>query len=154
MNDAVVAKPQLAHVGETFSKTLKFSRAEITAFAQLSGDSNPLHRDVQAAQRARYGEIIASGQHSVAMLMGILASHFSRRDDGVWREMVCINTNFAFKEPVFADQELVFQWKVTSTDWKPRSRSMLVQLDGSARVARGKPVVVARATILVREAKG
>ena len=77
--------------------------------------------------------------------MGILATHFSRHDDGVLREMPCLNMNFAFEAPVFAGQDLQLRWRVTNIE--PSTR--LGHLDGSAAVVRGKPSVVARGTILV-----
>lgn len=138
-------------VGETISKTLRVSREEIIAFAKMSHDENPLHTDNQVAQRARFGEIIASGQHTAAILMGMLATHYSRRDDGVRREMLCLNMNFAFKGPVFADQEVVLQWKVAQAQWNGKLQGVLAHLDGSAHVSAARPLVVGRGTILVKE---
>ena len=142
---------KLVWVGETVSQTIRFTREDIAAFARISFDQNPLHVDTVAAQRARFGEVIASGQHSAAVLMGLLATHYSRSDDGLAREMVCLNMNFAFKGPVFADQELTLQWRVASVDWNAKLDGALAQLDGSASVLRAKPAVVARGTILVRQ---
>jgi acyl dehydratase len=146
------ATDRLIFLGETIAKLVRVSRDEIVAFARMSHDANPLHRDTQAAQRARFGEIIASGQHTSAMLMGMLASHFSRDDDGVRREMLCLNMNFAFKGPVFADQEISLSWKVNNTQWNGKLHGVLAHLDGTASVARAKPAVIARGTILVKEA--
>ena len=141
---------RLVHVGEKAVKTLRLSRDDIQAFARISGDDNPLHHVVQDAQRARFGEIIASGQHTAAMLMGLLASHFSRRDDGVLREMLCLNVNFAFKGPVFADQDLRLSWKVASVEWNSKLIGVVAQLDGAMAVPHTKSAVVARGTILVK----
>ena len=60
----------LVQQGDACSRSVRFSRDDIAAFARLSGDSNPLHHDHQAAQRARHGEIIASGEQSAAVLIG------------------------------------------------------------------------------------
>jgi acyl dehydratase len=46
---------------------VRVSRDEIVAFARMSHDENPLHTDAQVAQRARFGEIIASGQHTASI---------------------------------------------------------------------------------------
>lgn len=145
------ATEHLIAQNEAIDKTVRLSREEIVAFARMSHDTNPLHTDVQAAQRARFGEIIASGQHTAAMLMGMLATHYSRSDDGVAREMLCLNMNFAFKNPVFADQDVHLSWKVATVQWNSKLQGVLAHLDGGAAVA-GKPVVVARGTILVKEA--
>lgn len=146
-----LATDRLIKSGETVSKTVRVSRDEIAAFARMSHDENPLHSDQQVAQRARFGEIIASGQHTAAILMGMLATHFSRSDDGVRREMLCLNMNFAFKGPVFANQDITLGWKVANVEWNGKLHGVLAHLDGSAAVGRGKPAVVARGTILVKE---
>lgn len=144
--EAIVAVNQ----GERCAREVRFSRETIAAFAQLSGDSNPLHHDVQAAQRARHGEIIASGQQVMALLMGLAASHFSRPGDGFARELLCLNTNFAFKLPVFADQTLELGWLVSQVEWHAGLGGWLAHCDGRAAVRHAKPAVVARGTFLVK----
>ncbi len=150
-NDNKPDPHRLVAADEKIVQQVRYSRADIIEFARLSHDENPLHSDTQAAQRARFGEIIASGQHTSAILMGLLATHFSRNSDGVQREMLCLNMNFAFKAPVFADQELRLQWRVASVEWKTRLNGVLAQLDGSATVGVGHPAVIGRGTILVKE---
>ena len=141
--------PRLAHVGEVISRQVRYTREDIAHFARITLDENPLHRNVAVAQRARFGEIVASGQQTAALLTGMLATHFSRLDDGLAREMLCLNMNFAFKGPVFAEQDTLLRWRVTSVEPNAKLQGVLAQLDGIAAVARGKPLVVARGTILV-----
>ena len=145
----MVPNDKLIGPAETLARTVRYSRDDIAAFARLSGDANPLHHDAQAAQRARFGEIIASGQQTAASLMGMLATHYSRVDDGVAREMLCLNMNFAFKSPVFADQDLLLEWQVASVEWSTRLKGLLGHLNGSAGVMNARPSIVARGTILV-----
>ena len=145
------AHEQLIRVGEKLTRTLRFSREDIAAFARMSLDENPLHLDSQLAQRTRFGEIIASGQQSAAVLMGMLATHYSRADDGVVRQMLCLNMNFAFKAPVFADQDIKLECRVSAVEWKARLNGVLAQLDGTAAAGAGHPAVVARGSILVKE---
>ena len=142
----------LVAVSETLSKTVCFSREAIAAFSRGSGDTNPLHLDPEAARRAGFADAIASGQQTAAMLMGMLATHYSRSDDGVAREMLCLNMNFAFKEPVLAGQPITLQWRVASVEWKEKLQGMLAHLDGAASLAPGKLAVIARGTILIKEA--
>ena len=147
----VGTQPLPISVGESFTRTLRYSRDEIADFARLSGDSNPLHTNSLSAQRARFGEIIASGQQTAAQMMGLVASHFSRSDDGIAREMLCLNFNFAFKLPVFAEQELKVRWEVSSVEWNARMGGWVGLVDGAARVG-GKSCVVGRGTVLVKHA--
>jgi len=141
----------LIAAGERLSRTVRYTREEIADFARMTFDENPLHVDTQIAQRARFGEIIASGQHTSAVMMGMLATYFSRADDGLPRQMLCLNMNFAFKSPVFADQDVTLTWQVVSIEWRAKLGGQLAQLDGSARIGAGKPLIIARGTILVSE---
>jgi len=140
----------LIHVGEGCERIVRFTRDDIATFARLTGDSNPLHHDVQAAQRARHGEIIASGQQTTAQMMGLAASHFSRSDDGLVRELLCLNFNFSFKAPVFAEQELLLHWRVTNVEWNGTLGGWLGHVDGWAAVRNAHPCVVGRGTLLVK----
>jgi len=144
---------RLIRVGEKLSRTLRYSRDDIAAFARLSNDQNPLHHDALVAQRARFGEIIASGEQTAAILMGMLATHFSRHDDGVRREMLTLNMNFAFKSPIFAEREVTLGWQVSNVQWSGKLKGWLAHLDGSAGIAHQPPAIVARGTIIVTEAK-
>lgn len=139
----------LVAAGETFSRTLRYTEAEIAAFASACGDFNPLHHDAEVAARSAFGRIIASGPHTTAMMMGLAATHFSRRDDGVARQMVGLNFNFAFKAPVFADEDVHAEWVVREVAPHERLRGMLVQIDGTAKTQRGV-ALVGRGTVLVR----
>jgi acyl dehydratase len=146
-----VENSHLIEVGERLSRSVRYTRDEIAAFARMTFDENPLHVDNQVAQRARFGEIIASGQQTSAVMMGMLATYFSRADDGVARQMLCLNMNFSFKSPVFADQDVTLTWQVASIEWRVKLGGQLAQLDGSARIGAGKPLIIARGTILVSE---
>lgn len=140
----------LISLGETCERVIRFSRDDIATFARLTGDTNPLHHDVQAAQRARHGEIIASGQQTTAQMIGLVASHFSRSYDGRARELLCLNFNFAFKAPVFAEQDLVLHWCVASVEWSASLDGWLAHVDGWAMVRHAQPCVVGRGTLLVK----
>jgi acyl dehydratase len=143
-----ITETPLIRTGEEFRAHVRYTREQIVQFARLTGDSNPLHHDRQAAERASFGEIIASGQQTSSQMMGVVASHFSRRDDGVAREMLCLNFNFSFKAPVFAEQEIAITWRVTSIERSDRHGGWIGHLDGSAAIA-GRACVVSRGTVLV-----
>ncbi|HKX41446.1 MAG TPA: MaoC family dehydratase [Burkholderiaceae bacterium] len=145
-------RDRLVQAGEKLTHTVRYTRDEIASFARSSFDHNPLHVDATAAQRGRFGEIIASGQQTAAVLMGMLATHFSRHDDGVRREMLCLNMNFAFKGPIFAEQSVALMWKVAKIEWNNKLGGWIAHLDGHAGVAGAHPALVARGTILVTEA--
>ncbi|MED5622459.1 MaoC family dehydratase [Ideonella sp. BN130291] len=144
-------REKLVVAGEQLSHSLRYSEQEMAQFAALTLDRNPLHFSPDIAGRAGFGGLIASGQQTSAIMMGLLATHFSRRDDGIAREMLCLNVNFAFKTPLLAGQDIDIVWTVASADWHSKLDGMLTQLDGHATPRGGaKPAVVGRATILVK----
>ncbi len=150
---AEIWNPALVCIGETINKIVRLTREDIELFVKMSHDENPLHTDPEAAQRTQFGQIIASGQHTAAILMGFMASHFSRQTGSLKREMLCLNTNFAFKAPVFAEQDMSLVWRVQATQGNVKLGGVVVQLDGQASATTGSLAVVARGTILVKEAK-
>jgi len=143
----------LIREGETFTRTVSYSAASIAAFAELCGDDNPLHHDDEAASRARHGRIIASGQQTASQMMGLVASHFSRDDDGLPREVLCLNFNFSFKAPVFADQTLLLRWQVNSVEFNPKLGGYVGELQGSATAGQDVTCVVGRGTVLLKVAQ-
>ena len=137
-------------LGEACSRDIRLSRDDIAGFARLSGNTNPLHHDLEAAQRARHGEVIASAEHSTALLIGLASSFFSRPGDGFARELLCLHFNFAFKSPVFAEQAVELSWRVASMEWHVGLGGWLVQLDGRIAVRGALPSVVSRGTLLLK----
>jgi acyl dehydratase len=141
--------PQPVRVDETCERIVSFSRASIAEFAKQTGDANPLHFDPEAAARAHHGRIIASGQQTTSNLIGLAATHFARRCEQFTRELLCLNFNFAFKAPVFADDPVQLSWTVSSVQWHPKLEGWLAQADGKA-VSHARLCVVARGTLLVK----
>ena len=150
MSDSELLSEPLVALGESCQRSLRLSRDDITDFARLTGDSKPLHHDTQAAQRARHGETIASAQHTTALLIGLASSYFSRAGDGFVRDLLCLNFNFAFKSPVFAEQQLELTWRVVSVERHAGLGGQLVQVDGVVAVRHATLCVVGRGTLLVK----
>lgn len=136
-------------VGEHFARRMRYSATQIAEFARLSGDTNPLHQPAPTAQGVGFRGVIASGQHTAAAMMGLVASHFSRDDDGIGRETLCLNFNFAFKAPVPAETDIELRWLVSALQFNARLGGWIAQLNGSAFCA-GTDAVVARGTVLVK----
>ena len=142
----------LVRVGERIEHVAHYTRDEISRFATLTLDLNPVHHDREAAHRAGLRDVIASGQHTSALMSGLAATHFSRADDGVERSMLCLHFNFAYREPIFANSEVSLRWVVSSTEWNAGLDGVIAQLEGKA-VVDDVAAVIARGTVLVRRAQ-
>jgi acyl dehydratase len=146
-----IATDVLVKIGERIDFTTRYTREDISRFATLTLDSNPVHHDRDAARCAGLSDVIASGQHTSALMSGLAATYFSRGDDGIARSMLCLHFNFAYREPIHADQDVAMEWVVTDTEWSISLHGVIAQLEGHATVANA-PAVIARGTVLVRRA--
>ena len=141
----------LVQVGERIDHVARYTSEDISRFASLTLDANPVHHDREAARKAGLRDVIASGQHTSALMSGLAATHFSRPGDGFARSMLCLHFNFAYREPIFADSEVALHWVVSHTEWNNGLGGVIAQLEGKATVA-GAQAVIARGTVLVRRA--
>jgi len=148
-DEAAVA--DLVRVGERIEHVARYSREDISRFATLTLDTNPAHHDRDAALSAGLPDVIASGQHTSALMSGLAATYFSRSDDGVARNMLCLHFNFAYREPIFAESDVTMRWVVSSTEWSASLDGVIAQLEGKATIANAL-AVIARGTVLVRRA--
>jgi len=71
LDESRVVEPQL---GATASLTKTVTDADITAFAQLSGDVNPVHLDQAYAEKTRFGGRIAHGMLSAGLISAVLGT--------------------------------------------------------------------------------
>ena len=131
-------------VGESFATVHQFTPDGVRAFSLAMGDTNPLHLDAEFAARSRYGQLIASGTHTGALLMGLTASHFSKRTS-----VVGVGFDLAFKRPVFATSRVTIAWTVTHVKPHRGGPGQMVTLTGAVRDEAGHACVEATGTVLV-----
>jgi acyl dehydratase len=119
-----VAAPPL---GARLEQPLLLDAAAIKAGARLVGDMNPLHHDEAVAAASRYGELIASGAHTAALLAGMLGSGFGDEGrDG--RGQVGVDYSVQFRRPVRVGRPMRMEWLVTALE--PRRSGTIVRMEG------------------------
>jgi acyl dehydratase len=61
------------HAGDVFTSAARtITESDVTAFAGLSGDFNPIHTDVEFAKDTPYGQRVVYGVLGLAILTGLL----------------------------------------------------------------------------------
>ena len=110
---------------EVFSASKVVKREDVKAYADASGDQNPLHQDDNFARSVGFPGIIAHGMFSMAHLTNAITDWAG--DPGAFRRI-----KVQFRAPVFMDEVLVAKGRVKSLD--PSTRT--VTLDVSAQVDR------------------
>ena len=114
-------------VGERFARRVVFDLASIREFATLSGDFNPLHHDAAVAARSRFGDIIVSGPHIVALMLGLDATWLTERFDAVG-----LHFDFRFVKAIPAGTALTLEWTVTGCRQKDSLAGFVVEVEGRA----------------------
>ncbi len=69
--------------GFSFEKTIKLTEEEISAFAKLSGDFNPLHHNEEIAKTSRLAEL-SQVDRRVAHYLWLQSPHILLRDLLLW----------------------------------------------------------------------
>jgi len=93
-------------VGDTFEWSRSISAADVQAFADVSGDDNPLHLDPDYAATTTFGEPIVHG----AFLLGIVSKVLGRDYPG--HGSVAVSLSAKFLRPVPVGSEVRFEVKV------------------------------------------
>lgn len=106
-------------VGEKYRETILFKAVDITAFAEVSKDKNPLHIDQNYAKNTRFGKPIVHG--------ALLFSHFSRVFGTIWpgEGSVYLKQNIEFLRPIFVDDEATLEIECKSVDFAKKRVTFL-----------------------------
>ena len=129
---------------ERFSSEVTLTPAMVGEFAKAAGDDNPLHHDAAFAASTRYGRPIASGTHTTALLLGLTASHFSKRG-----AIVGLEFWVGFRRPVYADETILLEWLVVKVTPNEKLKGDIVDLRGRVKGQDGATAVGAKGRVLV-----
>jgi 3-hydroxybutyryl-CoA dehydratase len=137
----------MIRVGERFSRQVTLTHADIAAHASAVGDTNPLHHDVEQARASRCGGIIASGPHTMGLLLGLTAAHFSKSGP-----MLGLEFWVRFRRPILAGEHLRLEWLVIRARASAKIRGQIVELRGRIQGQDGTTAVGAKGIVLVEAA--
>jgi acyl dehydratase len=137
---------QKVQVGEQFGEQIVLTRADIAAFAALCGDFNPLHHDEDYAQQTRFGGIIACGPHIAARMMGLTATHFSKKV-----AVLGLEFTLHFHKPVRPDEAITLLWEVVKIEPKASLQGVIVSLEGWVRDGAGQVRLIGSGKLLLTD---
>jgi acyl dehydratase len=87
-------------VGDTASRAKVITDADIRAFAEVSGDYNPIHLDNDFASKTRFGQRIAHGMLSASLISAVLANDLPGEGS------IYLGQTLQFVAPVFVGDEV------------------------------------------------
>lgn len=133
-------------VGFTFEKNIKLTVEEISIFAGLCGDLNPMHHDEEIAKASRFNGIIASGPQSSSLFMASMATYLA---PGFL--VMGMSFDVQFVAPVRPETELRIHWVVKTVVPKTRLGGYIVTTEGGIRDSE-KDLLLGNGTSLVIKA--
>ena len=130
----------LPRVGDRaeFEKTV--TAEDIEAFAQVTGDTNPLHRDAAYAARTRFKEPIAHGMLSAGYISAVLGTKLAPSCCAVY-----VSQSLRFLRPVKIGDTIKAVAQVKGIE--PEKRMYTIETDCFNQ--NGEPVVKGEAVVLL-----
>lgn len=126
-------------IGDKFSTSKQITDAVVRAFAELSGDYNPIHLDEEFAAKTRFGKRIAHGMISGALISAVLG--YELKD----RKVVYLSQTLKFTAPVFIDDTVT----ATATVTNIREDKNIVTVETICTNQNNETVVKGEAAIMV-----
>lgn len=125
-------------VGQSAERTRVVGEADITAFAELSGDFNPVHMDEAFAAATRFAGRIAHGMLSATYISAVLGETLPGHG------AVYMSQALRFRRPVRIGDEVTARVCVTAIDLDKARVSL-----ETACLVDGKSVIEGEAVLLV-----
>jgi 3-hydroxybutyryl-CoA dehydratase len=118
------------------SKTI--TEEDVRAFAELTGDRNPLHLDEEYASTTRFGRRIAHGMLGASLISAVIANELPGRGS------VYLSQTLRFTAPVFLGDTVTARVTVT----RAREDKPVVTLETVCTNQRGERVLEGEAVVL------
>ena len=121
-------------VGQKASRSLTVTADHVKAYAEITGDYNPLHFDEAFVSRTKFGRLVAQGGITTGILHALVAM------DMPGPGTVFLSQNWKFTAPVFIGDTITAEAEVLSVHaTKPVCQlRIVIQRDGGEVVLEGE----------------
>jgi len=128
-------------VGDSAEITKTIEQSDVDAFANVTGDHNPVHVDEEFAKTTRFGRRIAHGMFTASLISAVLANKLPGEGN------VYLGQTLQFVAPVFAGDEVTARVVVREI----REDKPVVKLETICTNQRGEVVIRGEATVLAAD---
>jgi 3-hydroxybutyryl-CoA dehydratase len=136
MGDVVVRTD--FYIAEQASLAKTVSEADVTTFAEVIGDFNPLHVDAEYARKSRFGRRIAHGMLAGGLISAVLGNKLPGPGS------IYLSQQIEFLAPVYIGDTITATVEVTA--WQPDKRILTLKTDcynqDERQVVTGKAVLL------------
>ena len=128
-------------VGDSAEITKTIEQSDINAFADVTGDHNPVHVDEEFAKTTRFGKRIAHGMLTASLISAVLANKLPGAGS------VYLGQTLQFVAPVFPGDEITARVTVKEI----REDKPIVKLETICVNQRDEIVIRGEATVLTTD---
>lgn len=128
-------------IGDKFTTNRTVTDELIRAFAEVSGDYNPIHLDEEFASKTRFGKRIAHGMLSGAFISAVLGNEFKAM------KIVYLSQTMRFTAPVFIGDTVT----TTATITNIREDKNIITCETICTNQNGETLVTGESKIMVLE---
>jgi 3-hydroxybutyryl-CoA dehydratase len=125
--------------GDTASLAKTISDKDIRAFADATGDRNPLHLDEEFAKQTRFGRRVAHGMLSAYLISAVIASEMPGQGS------IYLGQTLQFVAPVFLGDTVTARVTVSAV----REDKPILTLETVCTNQRNEVVIKGEATVLI-----
>ncbi len=130
-------------IGNSATYTKTCTEDDVKLFAVVSGDVNPIHLDAEFAATTQFGQQIAHGMYTGALVSAALAIELPGPGT------IYLGQDIKFRAPVFIDDTITVELTVSEF----REDKGIVTLDCVCTNQHGKAVAKGTATVIAPEDK-
>jgi len=127
-------------VGDSAEITKTIDQADIQAFADVTGDHNPIHLDESFAKTTRFGRRIAHGMLTASLISSVLANKLPGEGS------VYLGQTLQFVAPVFPGDEITARVTIKEI----REDKPILKLETICSNQRGEVVIRGEASVFHR----
>ena len=131
-------------IGERSQLSKTVSDADITLFARVTGDTNPVHIDPEFAQKTRFKGRIAHGMLVGGLISAVLGAQLPGPG------CIYLSQSLSFVRPVRIGDTITAEVEVS--DWNPGKR--IIRLKTCCFNQTGEDVIIGEAVLLVEPLQG
>ncbi|WP_044213024.1 MaoC family dehydratase [Flammeovirga sp. OC4] len=129
-------------IGDNYATNFSFTQNQVNAFAELTGDTNPIHIDDEFASKTPFKKPIMHGFLSASIFSRVLGTEFPGNGS------VYLSQQMDFLRPMFVNEEYEANFEITEID--SRRKTAIIKTIITS-VANKKVMVKGEAKIMHKE---
>ena len=132
------------NIGDSAEVTKTIEQSDVDAFADLTGDHNPVHVDEEFAKTSRFGRRIAHGMLTASLISSVLANKLPGEGS------VYLGQTLKFVAPVFPGDEITARVTIKEI----REDKPILKLETICVNQRDETVIRGEAAVLATDKRG